>query len=69
MFNEAKLRLALFEHKIGMAEAAHSIGIDRVTFHRKMTGKTEFTLSEIKAVCDMLGIDDPRPIFFDGQVS
>ncbi len=46
---------------------AEQMGITRFTLHNKVTGKTEFNATEIKSLCNVLGIEDLREredIFF-----
>ena len=54
---------------IGVAELCKKIGISVSAFYRKCNGKTEFKLSEIKQIGEILGLDSLCPIFFAGQVS
>lgn len=45
------------------------VGISECAFSRKVNGKSEFTLDEIKRICEALEIKDPMPIFFAEWVS
>lgn len=44
-------------------------GINRSVFYKKLRGESEFTLSEIQAIMDILGLDTPMGIFFTEKVS
>lgn len=48
---------------------AEAIGISRSAFYRKCSGKSEFTLAEIKAIAEILSLDDINSIFFADKVS
>lgn len=39
------------------------------SFSKKVNEKVDFKLGEVIGICDMLGIEDPRPIFFTPKVS
>lgn len=45
------------------------VGISSSAFSKKINGKSEFTLGEIKRICNTLEIKDPMPIFFAEWVS
>ena len=49
---------------------AEKMGISRTGLLNKLTGKTEFVASEIKFLCDLLGItpEDMKLIFFSSEV-
>lgn len=51
-------------------QMADAIGISTGTFSKKVNGQRDFTLSEVKAIKRVLGIDDHRmlAIFFDYEV-
>lgn len=40
------------------------VGFSKSAFYRKINGKTQFTLAEIKSIIEVLDIDDPTEIFF-----
>lgn len=69
MFNkqqfEAELILAGFTHSI----FAKKLGIDKSTFSKKVNGKSEWTLSEINRIGDIIGVDKIFIIFFAKNVS
>jgi len=41
------------------------LNIDSSTLYRKMIGESDFYREEIKKICELLEIEDPKPIFFD----
>lgn len=43
--------------------------INRSVFYKKLRGESEFTLSEIQRILDVLGLDSPMGIFFADKVS
>lgn len=46
-----------------------AIGISRSAFYRKCNGISDFTLSEVKKIVDVLELDSPERIFFADKVS
>lgn len=40
------------------------VGFSKSAFYRKINGKTQFTLAEIKSMIEVLDIDNPTEIFF-----
>ena len=50
-------------------EFCEKIGISRSAFYRKCNGQTEFTLSEISLIIEVLGLKSPVGIFFASEVS
>ena len=47
-----------------ISEFCTEIGMSRTAFYRKSTGKTQFTLSEIKKIISHLDIKNPEDVFF-----
>lgn len=47
-------------------DVQQAIGLSRTAFYRKCNGITDFTLSEVRAIADFLGLspDDILDIFF-----
>ena len=50
-------------------QLSNFLGIDRSTFSKKCSGKSQFKQSEIQLIIDYLHIKDPMPIFFTELVS
>lgn len=48
---------------------AAAIGISRSALYRKLAGKSEFTLAEIRAIADVLDLTNTTAIFFANEVS
>ncbi len=46
------------------ADLCRELGISRTALYRKLTGSSEFTLSEIKSIGELLGLESLIPIFF-----
>jgi len=67
--DSALLEYEMKRRRITKAEACEAIGIKRSSFYRKLNGKSEFTLSEIQKLIELLDISDPMPIFFNKKVS
>lgn len=47
----------------------NKLGMSRSAFHRKCTGVSEFTQSEIQKIVEILELDSPMGIFFPEKVS
>lgn len=45
------------------AEVAELIGMSTNSLSRKLSGKRDFRLSEVDRICQVLGIENPAPIF------
>lgn len=56
MSKHLKLRGRAIEAGLTHAEIARKIGISATSFSHKMSGKVDFTVSEIKAICSALNI-------------
>ena len=64
--------LLLYEikrHGYTMSDVAKAIGISKSAFSKKMNGKSEFMLSEIRKIMKVLDLESPIPIFFAKEVS
>ena len=63
-----KLEYEMKRRHISQAKLCSAIGMSRSAFYRKISGKSDFTLSEINAITDYLGVS-PEGIFFPSKVS
>ena len=52
---------------VSIADMCKKLGCSRSAFYRKCNGISEFTMSEIQAIVDYLGLDSPVEIFFNGS--
>lgn len=62
-----KIHTLIYEmSKAGMTQCrlAAITGISVKAMSNKICGRTDFTRSEITAICKALEISDPRPVFF-----
>lgn len=66
MYNKKKLRIAMIEKGYNVAKLAEAIGISESTLYRKIRGDSEFTLSEMLAICRVLDTKW-KGIFFDSE--
>ena len=66
MFDRDKLRGKMAENRCTAERLSSIIGINPATFHRKSTGESEFTRSEIQQISVALHLDmqDIQSIFF-----
>lgn len=67
--NKAKLEFEMKIRGLSHGEMCKKLGMSRSAFYRKCNGLSEFTLSEIQAIVDILRLDTPVGIFFSAQVS
>ena len=61
--NSNLLRGKIAERGLSQAKVAREIGVSAQSFSRKITGKREFRLSEVQALCEILSIENPADIF------
>lgn len=64
-FNE--IHRAMWEHKYSMSKVAKELDISTSSLSRKLSGKTEFTVSEATKICSVLELN-PNHIFFTSFV-
>lgn len=54
---------------ITVEKMCEDIGMSRSAFYRKCRGISEFTITEIQAIVDYIGLESPMGIFFVEKVS
>lgn len=59
MVNTIELKKAMLDAGVSQRKLAEMSGISKNSINRKINGNSEFTSSEMIAVCDCLGITDP----------
>lgn len=64
-----KLLAAMKQKGVRAKDMCESLGMSRTAFYRKSRGISEFTLSEIQHICEILQLDSPVGIFFSSKVS
>lgn len=57
------------EHGYTIRKMYTALGMSRSAFYRKCNGKSEFTLTEMNLIMELLNVRDPREIFFNLKVS
>lgn len=62
--NKEKLEEEMQSQNISKTEMCALLGISRSAFYRKCNGKSEFTLSEMQKILDVLNLNTPKGIFF-----
>ncbi len=67
--DSAKLEYEMKKKKISILQMCEKLGISRSAFYRKCNGYSEFTLSEIQDILNVLDLDSPMDIFFNSKVS
>ena len=67
--NQKKLEARMQQKGISKTQAYKRLGISRSAFYRKLHGKSEFNLAEIRTMMEMLDLESADEIFFDKKVS
>ena len=67
--NQQKLEARMHQLRISKTQAYRRLGISRSAFYRKLHGKSEFNLAEIRILMEMLDLESADEIFFDKEVS
>lgn len=62
------LRGRMAEKQVTQGLLAAEIGMSENSLSRKLSGKREFRLSEVVAICEKLEIDNPKEIFFNDKI-
>lgn len=63
MPKQNKLKALLAENQLTMRDFALSVGMKPDTFYKKLSGKSEFTVTEALRICAALSDSDPREVF------
>lgn len=63
--NANLIKAKMKEKGVTQAEVAQMIGISTNSLSRKMLGKRDFKLSEVRMLCDVLSIENRAEIFLD----
>lgn len=67
--DKARLEYEMKKKAVSAADMCEKLGISRSAFYRKCNGISEFTLSEIQKIIDILDLETPMEIFFPSKVS
>lgn len=67
--NSQKLYEKMKEKRVPVGEMCRRLEMSRSAFYRKAKGISEFTLSEIQKICEILDLASPVGIFFSEKVS
>lgn len=59
-----ELRAAMARKEYSMNDLADILGVSRSTIYRRMRGESEFTVTEVIKMIDVLNITDPERVFF-----
>lgn len=59
-----ELRAAMARKEYSMNDLADILGVSRSTIYRRMSGESEFTVTEVIKMIDVLNITDPERVFF-----
>ena len=69
LVNKALLEYRMHEKGKNISDMCGMLNISRSAFYRKCTGKSEFTVTEIKKIVSYLNLESPMEIFFTEKVS
>ena len=58
------IRGKIAERGLTQQKLAEKTGISENSLSRKLSGKRDFRLEEVKRICAILGIENPSPYFF-----
>ncbi len=64
-----KLISAMKKRACSISTLCDVIHVSKATFYRKLNGTSEFSVREVQAIVDFLGIKSPMGIFFAEKVS
>lgn len=68
MTNSKELEVAITRAGITKRELAKRLGLSEMGLYKKINNITEFKASEIKALVELLNIEDINEIFFANKV-
>lgn len=64
MTDTRKLRALIVEKGMTQSEVAEKLNISLTSFNYKVNNKRAFNSDEMFKLCEILQIEDPKPIFF-----
>ena len=64
MFSDEVFCEFIAKRGVKLNAVARAMGISTTTLFRKRTGKSEFTIGEIRKCCECFGVKDMNEIFF-----
>lgn len=69
--NVMELNVELSRHNLSIPKLADKIGISKKAMYQKFKGETQFTLPEIREICQTLNLQGDRilEIFFSEKVA
>lgn len=67
MTDTKKLRAIIVERGMTQSELAEKLDISLSAFNFKVNNKRPFNSDEMFKLCEILHIEDPKPIFFANQ--
>lgn len=69
--NLRKLKAAKVEADVSVEQIANALHVDQATVYRKLSGKTEFVLSEVIILRELLHLSesDFQTIFFNQELT
>lgn len=65
--NYSKIRQAMWDKHLSLSKLANKMNISTASLSRKLSGKTEFTVSEAECLCSVLELS-PLNVFFAHHV-
>lgn len=68
MFDEFAFRDSMRRNGIRLKDVASALNISTTTLHRKLSGESDFTRTEIAICCNLFGAECMHRIFFATEV-
>lgn len=67
MINKLELEIAIIKTGLTKTKVAKTLGLSRMAFYEKINNKKQFTLKEIKELCEILNLGEKErnKIFFN----
>lgn len=69
MFNKLEFNAQIARKGILKKDVAKALGIDVSTLYRKMEKDGDFSREEMAILIELLGIEDPKEIFFADRLA
>ena len=69
MFDRKRLQAQMVLVGMNVKEVSAALGINEITFYRKMNNDGDFSRKEISQLVEILKIEDPMIIFFADEIA
>ena len=69
MFNKLEFNAQIARKGLRRIDVAKALNIDPSTLYRKIENDGDFDRDQINTLISLLGIEDPKPIFFADELT